>query len=510
MTADFYTRPSYKWFVNATVTLGGMIFFLDANMVTVAVPWMMAYFGVDTDKIQWVVNAYMIAVAVSMPTLGWLGGRFGYKPVFIAALIFYTGGGLLCAVCTDVDFLIGFRILQGLGAAALTTVPLPFIFDVFPLEERGIAIGFYSLGSCLPGTLFPVLSGYVTERLGWPWVFYAITPVGLLCLILMIFLVKDVKPEHNHAFDFKGFFAMTGFLVTLLVALSRGQRWGWHSDSILILFGFSAVFLILFLWWEWKSENPLVQLSLYGNPTFLICSLIGLAFGVGFFGTNFLLPIFIEDLAGYSPVQYGWMMAPGIVVLATMSFLSGKMADWMDARIPLVIGLLSFIAAFYWLSRLDVASSALVIIGMVVMRSMGMSFIYPPLMYVSLNAVPPATLGLAAGLINVIRQLGGTFGIAALSTLLERREIFHRGVYGEALNPSSPALQRMMSTLKSSILSQAGGSPDQVQQQAIALLIKQAKHQALVLAFNDCFFLTLFIFLACFVPTLLLKGKPHS
>jgi DHA2 family multidrug resistance protein len=509
MTGDFYAKPSYRWFVNATVTLGGMIFFLDANTVPVAVPWMMASFGVDVDKIQWVVNAYMIAVAVAMPTLGWLGGRFGYKAVLISALLFYIGGGLLCAFSTDVDFLIGFRILQGFGAAALTTVPLAFIFELFSPRERGLAIGFYSLGSCLPATLTPALTGYVTEHLGWPWVFYTVTPIGLLCLVLSILLLKEIKPAKEEAFDFKGFIAMSGFLVCLLIALSRGQRWGWRSDNILILFVVSAIFLILFLWWEWKSENPLVQLSLYKNPTFLISSLIGLAFGVGFFGTNFLLPLFIEDLAGYSPVQYGWMIAPGIVVLGTVSYLAGRMSDHMDSRIPLMLGLLSFIGAFYWLAHLDIYSTALTIIGMVVLRSLGMSFIYPPLMYVSLNSVPPASVGLAAGLINVIRQLGGSFGIAALSTLLERREILHRGVYSEALHLSSPALQKLLSSLQSSILFQAGGSPDQVKQQAVALLIREAKHQALIAAFDDCFYLTLFIFLACFLPTLLIQGKPR-
>jgi DHA2 family multidrug resistance protein len=509
MTADFYTKPSYRWFVNAIVTLGGMIFFLDANTVPIAVPWMMASFGVDIDKIQWVVNAYMIAVAVAMPTLGWLGSRFGYKVVFICALLFYIGGGLLCAFSTDVDFLIGFRILQGFGAAALTTVPLAFIFELFPPRERGVAIGFYSLGSCLPAALSPALTGYVTEHLGWPWVFYTVTPIGLFCLLLAILLLKEIKPANEEAFDFKGFFALSGFLVCLLIALSRGQRWGWRSDYILSLFAISATFLILFLWWEWKSANPLVQLSLYKSPTFLISSLISLTFGVGFFGTNFLLPLFIEDLAGYSPVQYGWMLAPGIVVLATVSFLAGKMSDQMDARIPLMLGLLSFIGAFYWLAHLGIYSTTLTIIGMIVLRSLGMSFIYPPLMYVSLNSVPPASVGLAAGLINVIRQLGGSFGIAALSTLLERREILHRGVYSEALNLSSPALQKLLSSLQSSILFQAGGSPDQVKHQAVALLIREAKHQALIAAFDDCFYLTLFIFLACFLPTLLIRGRPR-
>ncbi|MDH7499897.1 MAG: DHA2 family efflux MFS transporter permease subunit [candidate division NC10 bacterium] len=507
MTADFYTKPSYRWFVNATVTLGGMLFFLDANTVPVAVPWMMASFGVDIDKIQWVVNAYMIAVAVAMPTLGWLGSRLGYKTLFISALLFYIVGGLLCAVSTDVDFVIGFRILQGFGAAALTTVPLAFIFEHFSLPERGMAIGFYSLGSCLPAALTPALSGYVTEHLGWPWVFYTVTPIGLLCLLMSFLLLKEIKAGNEEPFDFKGFLAMSGFLVCLLIALSRGQRWGWRSDYILSLFAISTTFLILFLWWEWKSASPLVQLSLYKSPTFLISSLISLAFGVGFFGTNFLLPLFIEDLAGYSPIQYGWMMAPGIVVLGTVSYLAGKMSDQMDARIPLLLGLLSFIAAFYWLSRLDIYSSALAIIGMVVMRSVGMSFIYPPLMYVSLNSVPPTSVGLAAGLINVIRQLGGSFGIAALSTLLERREIFHRAVYGEALNPSSPGLQKFLSGLKSSILFQAGGSPDQVKDQALALIIQESKRQALIAAFNDCFYLTLFIFLACFLPTLFISGR---
>ena len=507
MTADFYSKPSYKWFVNATVTIGGMIFFLDANTVPIAVPWMMASFGVDIDKIQWVVNAYMIAVAVAMPTLGWLGSRFGYKAVFIAALIFYTGGGILSALASDVDFLIGFRILQGLGAAALTTVPLAFIFELFPPPERGMAIGFYSLGSCLPTALSPALTGYVTEHMGWPWVFYVVTPIGLLCLLASILLLKDIRPPTQLGFDFKGFFSLSGFLVTLLIALSRGQRWGWRSDYILFLFAVSATFLILFLGSEWKSKNPLVQLSLYRNPTFSISSLISLVFGVGFFGTNFLLPLFIEDLSGYSPVQYGWLLAPGIVVLGTVSTLAGRMADRMDTRIPLILGLLSFIAAFYWLARLDIFTGALAIIGMIVLRSLGMAFIYPPLMYVSLNAVPPASVGLAAGLINVIRQIGGSFGIASLSTLLERREIFHRGTYGEALNLSSPGLQKFLFSLKSSILFQAGGSPEQVRQQALALVIRESKRQALIAAFDDCFFLTLFIFLAAFLPTLLIDGR---
>jgi DHA2 family multidrug resistance protein len=510
MTADFYRQPSYKWFVNATVTVGGMIFFLDANTVPIAVPWMMASFGVDIDKIQWVVNAYMIAVAVAMPTLGWLGGRFGYKRVFIAALVFYIGGGLLCAVATDIDFLIAFRVLQGLGAAALTTVPLAFIFDLFPLEERGMAIGYYSLGSCLPAALSPALAGYVTEHMGWPWIFYVVTPIGLLCLLASILLLKDVRSGNGLGFDFKGFIAMTGFLVTLLIALSRGQRWGWRSDYILNLLAASAIFLVLFLWWEYQSKNPLVQLSLYKSPTFLISSLISLVFGVGFFGTNFLLPLFIQDISGYSPVQYGWLMAPGIVVLGIVSYVSGKMADRMDARIPLAFGLLCFIGAFYWFSRLDIASGALAIIGMIVLRSLGMSFIYPPIMYVSLNSVPPSSVGLAAGLINVIRQLGGSFGIASLSTLLERRDIFHRGVYGEALNLNSPVLQKFLFSLKSSILFQAGGSPDQVKDQALALLIRESKRQAQIAAFDDCFYLTLFIFLATFIPTLLLKGKPRQ
>ncbi len=508
MTADIYRSPSYKWLVNAIVTIGGMIFFLDANTVPIAVPWMMAFFGVDIDKIQWVVNAYMIAVAVAMPTLGWLGGRFGYRKVFIAALISYTGGGILSAVATDVDFLIGFRVLQGLGAAALTTVPLAFIFELFPVNERGAAIGFYSLGSCLPAAFSPALTGFVTEKMGWPWVFYLVTPIGLVCLLTSILLLKDIKPAHESGFDFKGFFSLSGFLVLLLIALSRGQRWGWRSDRILWLLTISVVFLLLFLWWEYRSANPLIQLSLYKNPTFLISSLISLVFGVGFFGTNFLLPIFIQDLAGYSPVQYGWLLAPGIAVLGVISTLSGRMADRMDSRIPIVLGLVSFIGAFYWLTKLDIYSSTLVIIWMVVLRNLGMAFIYPPLMYVSLNAVPPASVGLAAGLINVIRQLGGSFGIAALSTLLERREIFHRAAYGEALNLSSPTIQKFLSSLKSSILFQAGGSPEEVQQQALALLIRESKRQAQIAAFNDCFYLTLFIFLVAFLPTLAIKGRP--
>jgi len=510
MNADLASKPYYKWLVNGTVTIGGMIFFLDANTIPVAVPWMMAYFGVDPDHIQWVINSYMIAVAVAMPTLGWLGSRFGYKWVFVSALIAYTGGGLLCAVSTELDFVIAFRILQGLGAAALTTVPLTFLFDLFPPQERGTAIGFYSLGSCLPTALAPALAGYVTEHLGWPWVFYLITPVGLLCLAISLPLLRDIRPPSELGFDFKGFFSLTGFLVPLLIALSRGQRLGWRSDYILSLLAFSALFFVLFLWSEYRSANPLVQLSLYLDPTFLVCSLISLVFGVGFFGSNFLLPLFIEDLAGYSPIQYGWLLAPGIVALGLLSTLAGRMSDRLDSRIPLMMGLLSFIAAFYWLSRLDIRTPAAAIVGMIVLRSVGMAFIYPPLMYVSLNAVPPAAVGLAAGLINVIRQIGGSFGIAALSTLLERREIFHHGTYGEALNLYSPSLQKSLLGLKSSVLFQAGGSPAQVEDQALALLIREAKHQAQIAAFNDCFWLTLFIFLAAFLPTLLIRSQPRT
>ncbi len=487
----------YKWWVTVTTMIGALMVVLDITIVNVAIPNIMASFGVNVETIEWVVTAYMMAMSVMMPTVGWLGNTMGNKNLYAVSLALFTLSSALCGMAWNNDSLVLFRVLQGIGAGVLLPVSMAIMYEAFPIQQRGFAMGLYGVGVTIGPAIGPALGGYLTERLSWRWVFYVNIPFGIIGLFLVLLVLRELRPRQVRPFDFLGFLTMSGFLVSLLLALSKGQREGWDSDYILSVLGISFLFFVSFLIIESRVKNPLIELSLFRNPVFSAITTLAMVFGVGLFGSTFLIPLFTQRLMGYTPIQTGIVMLPGALAVAVFLPLAGRLTDRLDPRLPLIIGMAIFTASLYWMAMLDLRTTFAAIMGMLIVRGIGMGFIFPPLLNTALGAVPPAQVGLASGLVNVLRQLGGSFGIALLSTLLVRREAFHRAIYAEGIVPGSFGTWEALQALEA-LAAKNGGSLVEVKAKTMALLQSLVVRRAQVSAYDDAFLLAALLTLLSF------------
>ncbi|MEJ2658930.1 MAG: DHA2 family efflux MFS transporter permease subunit [Desulfobacterales bacterium] len=457
-------RPFYKWLVVIAVMSGAFLVVLDTTVVNVALPKIMAAFGVNVDKIEWIITAYMIAMAIMMPSVGWLSARIGNKTLFMASLITFTVASSLSGAAWNVDALIIFRILQGIGAGALMPIAMVIIFEAFPPEDRGLAMGVYGIGATFGPAIGPTLGGYLTDQFSWHLIFYINVPIGLVGTFLAAIILKPDTQKKAIYFDILGFITMAVFLGSLLAALSQGQRDGWTSFYILALFTVAGIGLVIFLWAERISKEPF----------------------------------------DYTALQAGLLMLPMAVVVAILLPLAGRMADRMDGRIPITIGILFSALSLYWLSFVDLRTSRITAFLMLIVRGIGIGFIFAPLMNLSLKCLPQEKTAVGSGLMNVSRQIGGAFGVAIIGVLLDRRQIFHESLFAQAQNLNSFATQYYLHHLQG-IFQKSGSVGLIAHQKALAMLYLMVEKQARVFSFQDCFFIAGMTFLLALIPTILIR-----
>jgi DHA2 family multidrug resistance protein len=496
-------RPFYKWLVVIAVMSGAFLVVLDTTVVNVALPKIMAAFGVNVDKIEWIVTAYMIAMAIMMPSVGWLSARIGNKTLFMASLIIFTAASCLSGASWNVDVLIIFRIFQGIGAGALMPIAMVIIFEAFPPEERGLAMGVYGIGATFGPAIGPTLGGYLTDQFSWHLIFYINIPIGLIGIILAAIILSPDKHKKQMDFDILGFFTMAVFLGSLLAALSQGQREGWTSFYILTLFTVAILGLASFLWAERVAKEPFIDLSVYKTFAHTMATLVFIIQGFGLYGSTFLIPLYFESMLDYTALQAGLLMLPMAIVVAVVLPLAGRMADRMDGRIPITFGVLFSALSLYWLSFVDLRTSQTTAYLMLVVRGLGIGFIFPPLMNLALKCLPPEKTAIGSGLMNVSRQIGGAFGVAIIGVLLDRREVFHHSLFAQAQNLNSFTTNFFLSHFQE-YFQKLGSVEIAAYKKALAVLQLLVKQKAMVASFDDCFFIAGITFLLALIPTALL------
>ena len=496
-------RPFYKWLVVVAVMSGAFLVVLDTTVVNVALPKIMAAFGVNVDKIEWIVTAYMIAMAIMMPSVGWLSARIGNKTLFMASLIIFTVASCLSGAAWNVDVLIIFRIFQGIGAGALMPIAMVIIFEAFPPEERGLAMGVYGIGATFGPAIGPTLGGYLTDQFSWHLIFYINIPIGLIGIILAAIILPPDKHKKQMDFDILGFFTMAVFLGSLLAALSQGQREGWTSFYILTLFTVAILGLASFLWAERVAKEPFIDLSVYKTFAHTMATLVFIIQGFGLYGSTFLIPLYFESMLDYTALQAGLLMLPMAIVVAVVLPLAGRMADRMDGRIPITFGVLFSALSLYWLSFVDLRTSQTTAYLMLVVRGLGIGFIFPPLMNLALKCLPPEKTAIGSGLMNVSRQIGGAFGVAIIGVLLDRREVFHHSLFAQAQNLNSFTTNFFLSHFQE-YFQKLGSVEIAAYKKALAVLQLLVKQKAMVASFDDCFFIAGITFLLALIPTALL------
>jgi len=502
---------AYRWLVLGTVLIATFMAVLDATIVNVALAKLMATFGVTVDRVEWILTAYLLIFGVMLASSGWLADRWGYKRIFILGLFLFTLGSLLCSLAWNIEALIAFRVVQGTGAGCLMPVGMAIITREFPPEKRGIALGFWSVAASASVSLGPTLGGYLIDQFAWNAIFDVNVPVGILGIVTAFVVLREHRPAPRGFFDIVGFLSLSAGLTGLLLALSNGNSaWntgGWTSDFIVICFGISAVAFLVFLAAEFTVQYPLVQISLFRNFNFSVSILVLFIFGVGMFGANFLVPIYLQDSLGYTPFQTGLMFLPvGLLVGVTAPF-AGMFTDRFDGRIPIFVGLALLALTFYQFSSLSVFSEKQDILIPLYVRGVAMGLLMSPLTTMAISEIPNSRMAQASGLINVIRQIGGTFGVAIFGTVLTRRTIHHAAVYGEQIDPYSEVFRRTLAGLQHFVQSTVGGAMDGAVPRARALVVSFVQQQAFVEAMDDVFRIALFIIASALIPCLFLR--PH-
>lgn len=498
-----FTSPSF-WLSLFVVVLGAFAAILNNSSINVALPKMMAIFEVSADQIQWVLTAYMLTSGVVIPVTGYLVDSYGSKKIYLACLSVFTAGSVLCGLAWNNNSMIVARVVQGIGGGAIMPVSMTIVYKIVPRNMIGTALGVWGMASVTAPAIGPTLGGYIVDHLNWRFLFTMNIPVGVMAILLGGMLLPESEVKKRLKFDFWGFITSSAGCFALLLALSQGQKEGWHSYYIVSLLTISFFLLLLFVLIELSIPEPLLNLRIFKNKVFSVSVFGSSLFTIGLFGGVFLIPIFTQNLMGKSPMETGLILMPSALVTAFMMPVSGVLFDRIGPRAITFVGIILLALGTWEFKNLSLESTAMYITFIASIRSFGMGLAMMPMTTAGMNSIPPGDVGRASALSNVCRQVGGSFGIAILTTVMQSRQTFHLARLTESVSISSPAIPSILKQLGGLLGSGAGAS----QQAALTLVSQLAAMQSLVMAIDDTFiFAALIIALAIPVSLFLGSGK---
>lgn len=504
-------HQSYKWFLLANIMLGTFMAVLDATIVNVSLPKIMASFGVGLDKIEWVITAYMLAMAVALPTSGWLADKFGYKRLYFIGLFLFTAGSMLCGRSSNEDMLIISRVIQGFGAGTIQPLGMAIITREFPPNQRGVALGFWGISAAASVSFGPLIGGFLIDRFSWPLIFDVNIPIGILAMLFTIIIQSEYKNLKTRKFDVVGFISVTIFLPLTLYALSQGNAVtnseGWHAPFILVCAAISLIALAVFITAELTVKEPLLDLRLLLNHNFGIANIILIIFSLGMFGSTFLLPMYLQNSLGYTALQAGSVFLPVGIIQGITAPISGRLSDKISPKLPLLVGVVLFAFSFYMNSNLSWLTEQRYIMASLYLRGLAMGLMFTSLTTVSLLEIPREKMAQASAITNSIRQLGGSLGVALLATMLTTRITYHSQVFGASIKQNSEVYQQTIAKMKYHLQNEAGSSPSGTTRQGQALLMSNITKQAYIQGVNDDFLLAGLVTLIGGIPIFFLHTK---
>jgi len=502
--------PSYRWLVVVTTMLATVTVILSSTIVNVALVDIMGAFGIGQDKVQWVATAFLAAATAAMLLNAWMIRTVGVRMAFAAALALFAAGSLVGGLAPDENVLTAARVAQGTAAGIIQPLAMYMIFRVFPSDQRGRAMGIYGLGVVLAPALGPTVGGWLTESLEWRYVFFMGLPTSAAAFALALaFLPGRAALPREAAFDWTGMALLVLFLLSSLSALASGPREGWDSTLIVSLLSGAAALAALFVTWELRVSAPLLDLALFAHPRFAAAAVLAFLFGAGIFATTYLIPLLVQNVQGFGPIDAGAVLMPGGLMLAIAFPVSGWIADRRAPREPIVAGLVIFAASSALFYGADANTSFWTLAGWIVAGRVGLSLIMPALNAGAVSALPPALLGQATGTINFVRQLGGAFGVSLSAAALEQRFAFHADALAATQTAANPATMDLLGRIRALLSVQ--GLPETVQPAgALHYLDSVLSAQAGALAFADVFALIALVFVLGIAPAWLMRGHRPS
>lgn len=490
--------------VTVTLMVGTLAAVMGSSTINTALPDIMSGLSIAPTLVSWVSTAYILANVIAIPSAAWLGGLLSRRILFGLGVAVFLVGSVLCGLSGSFEALIAFRILQGLGAGLVMPTAQAMLFEAYPPDQRGLAMGIYGMGAIMGPAIGPTVGGYLVELFNWRAIFFINIPFGITSLLMLGTLPRGTR-RRDIAFDGPGFTALVVFLATLQIAITNGSKDGWGADYIVFCMATAAVSFGYLLIRELTAPAPLLDLRVFTYPIYTFSTVISMIVGLGLYGATFLVPIFLGNLLNYSALQIGLLLLPGSLCMGVMMLLAGRLSDLLDSRILLLVGLTFFAVGVYMQAQADVTSPDSLHVWANVWRGVGIGLCFSPLSSICMRGMPASMVPQATGIFNLTRQLAGSIGIAALNTLLISRTVFHGAVLGQSMSLRSPDTQHFLQAARLGLVTH-GMAPRLADQAAFSYLAALMRQQVTVLSYADLFYICLVIVMLGFLPIPFLGG----
>jgi DHA2 family multidrug resistance protein len=500
----------HKYIIAFAVVLAALMQVIDSSIVNVALPDMMGNLGANLDEIAWVSTGYILASVIIIPMTGWLGAFFGRKRYFVASILIFTASSFMCGAAHSLGALIFWRIVQGLGGGALMTVSQAVLLEAFPREEAGTAMALFGLGVMVGPTIGPTLGGFLTDNYGWPWIFYINVPLGLVAAGMIAAYVHDpAYQKRPPTVDYVGIGLLAASVGALQYLLEHGQRDDWFDSRLIAsLAVIGVVGGALLLWRELTTEHPVIDFRVLRHRQMWVGTLLGIVMGVGLYAMSFTLPVFLQNNLRMTAEQTGLVLLPGAMTTALSMAITGRLTRKVDPRLLITAGALIFAAAAWRLSLITGESGAHDFFWPLVLRGIGLGLMFVPLTTITLAELAPEELPQGTGLYNFFRQLGGSFGIAGIATLLARYTAQYRAVLAEHVTVGDPTSAGRIEMIARGFMAR-GADAATAHQRALALLDRQLLGQASVIAYSRIYMLSALMILGL-IPLLVLVRQTRG
>ena len=503
------------WLVAITVTLATFMELLDTSIANVSLPHIAGGLAVSYDESTWVLTSYLVANAVVLPLSAWLSRVFGRKNYYMACVALFVASSFLCGIAPSLGLLVFFRILQGVGGGGLAPVEQAILVDTFPGAKRAAAFALYSMAIVTAPAVGPPLGGWITDHFSWRWVFFINIPIGIVSLIFTQRLVSDppqftaevkaARAGGKLKIDYFGISLIALGFGALEIVLDKGQREDWlESHFIQIFLTVAIVALIAAIAYEWNHEDPVVEIKLFRERNFAVSNALYFGFFFILFGSTVLIPQILQSLYGYTATDAGLVLGPGAFVIVLMAPIVVRLIPKAGAKKLIVLGSIFMGLAMWRFSSLDLGSDYRAYALARALQGIGLGFFFVPVSSLAYSYLPLNKNNKASSITNLFRNLGGSFGIAFVTTMLERRTQFHHSVLVQHLTPENPIFTQRLENLTQT-LANAGSSPDGALQRAYGLVSGLADRQAAFLGAMDCFHALSLVTIATLVLALITK-----
>jgi MFS transporter, DHA2 family, multidrug resistance protein len=507
--------PSFSpWVVAPTVGLAAFMEVLDISIVNVSLEHVAGSMAATPDEATWVLTAYLVTNAIVLPISGWLSERLGRTRYFLGSIIGFSLSSLACGVAPTLGLLILARGLQGIAGGGLQPTAQAFLADAFPAEKRGQAFAMYGLAVVFAPAIGPTVGGWITDTMSWRWVFLINVPVGIVVSLLAARILADppqeaaaraARKKMGFDLDYIGFALLVIGMCALQVVLDKGQEDDWFQSTLITILAITAtVGLVAFAVWELRRDDPIVDLHLFRDRAFASGNLLMFMLGFALMGTTVLLPLFVQTLLGYTAEQAGLVLSPGGLATMFMMPIVGAISGRVDARLLIMIGLASTAVAMFHMTGFDLTVDFSTLAWARVYQSLGLALLFIPINTAAYQGVPAAKNANASAIINMMRNLGGSFGIAILTTYLARREQANQVTLIRHVTPYSTPTTQMLAMLQHAFAA-AHASTVGALHQAQAELYAMVQQQAAVISYIDAFWLVGSVLLTMIPLVLLLR-----